>query len=66
MKAEICLKKSYRIKEFNSIYDKYFGKGKGWIMTTNFLSFSQAIRQKNKLLMESNLYYEIIDCSNDR
>jgi hypothetical protein len=28
-------KRQYRVKEFNAIYDTYFGKGKGWIYVSN-------------------------------
>lgn len=27
----------YRIKEYNPAYDSIFGKGKGWILCTNFI-----------------------------
>lgn len=27
----------FRIKEYNSAYDSIFGKGKGWILCTNFI-----------------------------
>lgn len=29
----------YRMKEYNSAYDSYFGNGKGWIYVSNNIDF---------------------------
>jgi hypothetical protein len=34
---------NYRVKEFNSIYDPYFGKNKGWIYQSNEMSFLECL-----------------------
>lgn len=59
---EVVLKNTYRIKEYNPIYDYYFSKDKGWIFVTNFLSYSQAMLKRSQLIVNSIFDYEIVDC----
>jgi len=51
----------FRVKEFNSAYDPYFGEGKGWIFCTNELTFYEALIfiLYQKMIRNSCLSYEI-------
>jgi hypothetical protein len=52
----------YRVREFNSIYDPYFGEGKGWIFQTNKVSFMDALLYilYQKCIRLSSLSYDIV------
>jgi len=52
----------YRVREFNSVYDPYFGKDKGWIFITNEISFWEAILfiLYQKKIRLSCLSYEVV------
>ena len=62
MTTELVLKQAYRVKEINPVYDNFFGKGKGWIFRTNFLTYSQACVTRSQLLLTSIYDFEIFDC----
>jgi len=55
---DLILKQTFRIKEINPIY-----KETGWIFVTNYLTFSQAIILRSKLLINSIHDFKIIDCN---
>jgi hypothetical protein len=39
---DVATGRVYRIKEHNAAYDDHFGKGKGWIYCTNYLTRDEA------------------------
>lgn len=52
---------TYRVKEFNSVYDFHFGEGEGWIFVTNEMSFIKCLLfiLYHKKIRQSCLSYEI-------
>lgn len=52
----------YRIKEYNSAYDEYFGEGKGWIYITNPIPYASALALAHIHTQKTGRTTELVYC----